>query len=74
MCREAAEALGVRQNRGALVAEHVTLIYTDQCVKHIRVLHRILLCSELILCGSALEELCEDLRTEGEGQNRAADR
>ena len=71
--REAAERLGIRQHGGVRIAEHVALVHADQRVEHGRILQQILVFGELVRLGSALEELREDLRTERQGQHRAAD-
>ena len=67
MCRETAQCLRVRKYCCAWVSEYISLIYTDQCIEHLRVLFDILIEGQFILSCCSVKELCKYFRSECEG-------
>ena len=64
MCRETAQRLGIGQYSCCGIAQHVTLIYTDQCIQHFRVLQQVLVGRSAVNLCRALQKLCEYFRSE----------
>jgi hypothetical protein len=70
--RESRESLSVRKYGSAFIAGDISLINTDESVKHGRVLHRIGLSREFVSFSSAGKEFFKDIRSEGEGQDSSS--
>ena len=70
--REAAESLGVGQDRRGGVAQDVALVHTDEGVEQGGVLEDVGLLRGQVLGVRAVEEASEDLGAEGQGQHHAA--
>ena len=70
MSGETAQSLGVGQNSGSGVAQNVTLVNADQSVQQSGVLQQVGIGSQLVsLCGT-VEEVSEDLGTEGQARTQ----
>ena len=71
--READQGLGIRQDRCDAIAQEVALVNADQRVEQGRVLFDIRVLGQGVFRCRACHDAVKDLRTEGQGQDRAAD-
>ena len=74
VCREAAEGLGIRQERRSGEAEHVSLIYADEGIEKRGILLKVSVSSKLVLCGCAFKEAGKYFRSVSKGKDRTANR